>query len=517
MNALQTLFHQPWVARLGWTMLHSLWQGALLAGLLAALRTSSAKMRYGLACGALAGMTAAPVLTFLWLSGASVPSAAALAQPAAPAGAGGSPSLLLPDAWDWISPRLGTAWLLGAALCSLRLFGGWLSNARLRRRQLRPAPAEWSAIVDRLMSAAGAVRRVQLRVSARIEVPVVVGWLRPMILVPAGAVTGMPAALLEGLLAHEVAHILRNDYLVNLLQSAAEAVLFYHPAVWWVSRRIRLEREHCCDDAAVQAMGGDALGYAHALAALESWRPAHRYAMAASGGSLRLRIRRLVAPRTDEPASGGAWVLGAALLLAIGSAAVYGFQAGATPAAAEPVVEQRAIWVDTVKQGDFAIEVRGLGTVTSAGSADIDVAKVQARNVVVGQSVLMAFLRRKETVTGRLQALVAGKNGNLVTANVALLAPLPGGVATGDPVDAVIKVGEVRNTVYVGRPVSGRSNGTDSLFKLDSDGHTARRVNVQFGQASVNVIEVKSGLQPGDRVILNDMSAYRNYNTITVK
>src|ERR1700677_2488212 len=112
---------------------------------------------------------------------------------------------------------------------------------------------------------------------------------------PGGALAGLPVDQVEALLAHELAHIWRNDYLVNLLQSVAEAVLFYHPAVWWVSEQIRAERELCCDDLAVAACGGDVLTYARALAGVESFRPAHTdTVLAANGGSLVSRIRRLI-------------------------------------------------------------------------------------------------------------------------------------------------------------------------------------------------------------------------------
>jgi beta-lactamase regulating signal transducer with metallopeptidase domain len=86
---------------------------------------------------------------------------------------------------------------------------------------------------------------VQLLVSPLVEVPTVVGWLRPVILAPVGALTGLSPDHVEALLAHELAHIRRCDYLVNMLQSVAEALLFYHPAVWWISGEIRAERELC--------------------------------------------------------------------------------------------------------------------------------------------------------------------------------------------------------------------------------------------------------------------------------
>jgi Zn-dependent protease with chaperone function len=146
----------------------------------------------------------------------------------------------------------------------------------------------------------GVTRPVRVLQSAIVQVPAVIGWLRPVVLLPASALTGLTPLQLDALLAHELAHVRRCDYLVNLVQSMIETLLFYHPAVWWVSRRVRQEREHCCDDLAVSVCG-DAFAYARALVGMEGLRaPAPSFAMAAGGGSLLDRIRRLVAPVTPE-------------------------------------------------------------------------------------------------------------------------------------------------------------------------------------------------------------------------
>ena len=125
--------------------------------------------------------------------------------------------------------------------------------------------------------------------STLVEVPMVIGWLRPVILLPVAATTGLSSEQLEAILAHELAHVARRDYLVNLLQSVVETLLFYHPAVWWVSNQIRVEREHCCDDIAV-AVSGNVLVYARALTELEELRgrsPAPSLALGGDGGALR--------------------------------------------------------------------------------------------------------------------------------------------------------------------------------------------------------------------------------------
>jgi len=173
---------------------------------------------------------------------------------------------------------------------------------------------------------------VRLLVSALVQVPTVVGWLRPVVLLPVGAIGGLPPEYLEALLLHELAHIRRHDYLVNILQGVAEALLFYHPAVWWVSGQIRAERELCCDDVAV-SVSGDALTVARALAQLESYRPAHfGPAVAASGGSLPIRIARLLGrSRPSVRAGMGPGVLVVAILLAAAAYGLFG-QSEAHPA-----------------------------------------------------------------------------------------------------------------------------------------------------------------------------------------
>ena len=169
-------------------------------------------------------------------------------------------------------------------------------------------------------------RPVRLLVSPLLQAPAVVGWLRPVVLAPVGALAGLPPEQIEALLLHELAHIRRHDYLVNIAQSAIEALLFYHPAVWWVSGHIRAERELCCDDMAVSATG-DPVTFARALAELklESARTSHLSPdMAATGGSLSHRIARLLGqsgPESNTVSRPG--IFAAAALPAIAALALY--------------------------------------------------------------------------------------------------------------------------------------------------------------------------------------------------
>ena len=221
-------------------------------------------------------------------------------------------------------------WLAGAMAFWVRLMGGWVVAARMRSTLVRAAPPEWRQMLGELGAQIGLSRPVRLLVSALVQVPTVVGWLRPVVLVPVGALAGLPAEYMEALLMHELAHIRRHDYLVNILQSVAEALLFYHPAVWWVSGQIRAERELCCDDIAASATG-DVLTYARALAGLESFRPAHLHAIAANGGSLADRIARLLGqPRPASQSHSGTGILVITILLAITAFGLFG-QSDAAP------------------------------------------------------------------------------------------------------------------------------------------------------------------------------------------
>ena len=341
MNAVQMLSSTAWVERLGWTLVHFLWQGLAIALLYAAARRimarrSSPNGRYLLACAALAAMMAAPLATwrFIQQPDASPASPYHIRNiPPAPSTIGVD-AATLPDSVRATVPSAQPAqllawimivWLAGAAAFWVRLAGGWVVAARMRSMLVRRAPPEWQQILGKLGARIGLSRPVRLLVSALVQVPTVVGWLRPVVLVPVGALGGLPPEHLEALLLHELAHIRRHDYLVNILQSAAEALLFYHPAVWWVSGHIRAERELCCDDVAV-SVSGDALTYACALAQLESYRPAHLgAAVAANGGSLSDRIARLLGQsRPSSHTALGPGVLAVAVLLV---AAAYGLYA----------------------------------------------------------------------------------------------------------------------------------------------------------------------------------------------
>jgi beta-lactamase regulating signal transducer with metallopeptidase domain len=337
---------RPEARTLALTLLHFVWQGALVAGLLAAanllLVKASARTRYAAACGALLAMLAMPLATAWTLGQPSRPAVtdASFERPAGASLAEGTPSARGParsdEALTRSAPWIVLAWLAGVGLLSVRAAGGWVVAGRVARRQTRPAPPLWESRVRELAVRLSIRQPVRLLESLRVEVPSAIGALRPVILLPAGIATGMTTEQLDALLAHELAHVRRRDYLVNLLQVAAETLLFYHPAVWWVSHRIRVERENACDDLAVEATG-DASRYARALVALEEKRPA-RFASGLAvalfgtrdGRGLGDRVRRLF-PRA-ESSSARSTPRPLAALVALGGALAAGASSVVVPA-----------------------------------------------------------------------------------------------------------------------------------------------------------------------------------------
>jgi beta-lactamase regulating signal transducer with metallopeptidase domain len=318
----EVIFTHPYLHALGWALLHFLWQGALLAlllaGLLRLLRGRSANARYLAACAALLLMLVSPAVTFWRTSRQTVASAVderslAAARPTnvtaatgplpkradRPEGVDGEEKYGFRDRHfvgrlEALLPWLILAWMLGVAFLTARVFGGLFYTFRLTRFASNLLETGWQERLASLSKQLGLKRPVRLLQSALVQVPTTIGWLRPVILLPASALTGLTPQQLELILAHELSHIRRHDYLVNLFQIAAETLLFYHPAVWWVSRQVRIEREHACDDMAV-ALFGDPLAYARALTRIERMRRQKvLLAIAADGGKLTARILRLI-------------------------------------------------------------------------------------------------------------------------------------------------------------------------------------------------------------------------------
>src|SRR6266851_4199978 len=291
---------------LGWTLLHFLWQGAGLAALFTAACAvwRSAAARYALAVGALVLMMASPVVTFSWLRSQTNPAVRTGAGGAATwAGTSTQNATALPGSHAPVAESraerttgmlwLVEAWFLGVLFLSRRTAGGLFLIARMRRKENKQVGGELYARCLALQRRMGLDRVIGYCKCHRLDAPAVLGWFRPAVLLPVRALTALTEEQIEAVIAHELAHIRRFDSFVNLFQIATETLLFYHPAVWWVSGRIRAEREHCCDDEAI-AICGDAVNYARALTMMEEWRTAPALMMAANRSPLVERVVRLL-------------------------------------------------------------------------------------------------------------------------------------------------------------------------------------------------------------------------------
>jgi type II secretory pathway component GspD/PulD (secretin)/beta-lactamase regulating signal transducer with metallopeptidase domain len=346
MLILQDILSQEIVQRLGWSLLHFIWQAAavalILTILLRVLRKSTANLRYIIACLALALIVLLPVIT-LRLVPVSLPLTAAhfapalaptvlpmeempapetivIAKPYQPESVTVAPAIPLKqravDTFEPALPYIVSGWLIGVFGLSIWHLGGWTQLQRLKRRMVKQVDSTLLKNLKVLTQKLKVKQTVQLMESALIQIPTVVGWLRPVILLPASALTGLSSEQLEAIIAHELAHIKRFDYLINILQTVVEILGFYHPAVWWVSHKIRAERENCCDDIAV-SISGDRLSYAGALASMEEIRvDGGKLAVAATGGNLFRRICRLLGKDSTDN-TGLSWVPAATAILLI--------------------------------------------------------------------------------------------------------------------------------------------------------------------------------------------------------
>ncbi|HEX7190889.1 MAG TPA: M56 family metallopeptidase [Thermoanaerobaculia bacterium] len=327
-----SIFSGPLAQSIGWALLHLVWQGAIVAAILASalalMARRTANARYAISCAALAllpllaGVTAwrayeEPPLP-LENSGA-VLRAQTLPLDVAKAAAVHATRATLRSfgeiAHDAL-PNVVLLWLVGVTILSIRLVVSWGRIKKLARTA-SPATDAWQKTLTRLADAIALRRGVAILESAAVEVPTVIGWLKPLILLPMSTISALKPEEIEMLLAHELAHIRRHDFFVNLMQTAVETLMFYHPAAWWISHRIRIEREHCCDDMAIETCGS-ALRYARALTHLEELR-AHQaeLALAANGGSLLTRIRRLVTSSDDSTSDTSRWGAAAAVLAVV--------------------------------------------------------------------------------------------------------------------------------------------------------------------------------------------------------
>ena len=364
---IEPLLDTPLVQSIGWALIRFIWQGtaiglatAIALRLIAGARPT---MRYAVGCFSLVLMLIVPIAevfsdrTSDSLNVVSVATAAGAAVPSLPI--------------NRLLPTTVIVWLAGVLLLSIRLIAACAGVERLKRAT-RAVDATVALRVQSLAHRFGIDKPVRVFESALVRVPTVVGYLRPVILLPASVITGLAPAYLDAVLAHELAHVRRHDYLINTLQSLVETLLFYHPAVWWCSRQIRIEREHCCDDMVVEA-GGNRVAYAAALAQLEELRGLQpMLSLNASGGRLVDRIRRLLGESPMKERRLTTWTIVAALAVVTAVVVTPGrsvvdaselVQVPAPPAAPAPPAGVRdagtfetADWADYVRETQAALD-----------------------------------------------------------------------------------------------------------------------------------------------------------------
>ena len=372
-----------WVQIAGWVLLHFLWQGSLVAivavTVLRFCRLGSSNIRYVVACFALAAMLAAPLMTAYVLAAQSAPatfrSASALVDAGRSVAERGATLEGLRIAQEALAksagfsaledyfPLIVSVWLAGVSVLLVHTFRGWYHIRRLHKAALAWTPSSWQLPANRLAQRLALRKAVRVVEFSTVDVPTVLGWLRPVIILPVAAVAQLPPAQVEAILAHELAHVRRHDYLVNLLQRVAEAVLFYHPAIWWISARVREEREHCCDDLAIDICG-DRDNYAIALAELERQRTtAPVLGLAATDGPLLNRIRRILQVSGPERIQAPNWTLTLAL------AAVFALVVGG-PQRSPTLLAQATTNVANALTPSFRAgwsDAMGSGSITSTG------------------------------------------------------------------------------------------------------------------------------------------------------
>ncbi|HPG38000.1 MAG TPA: M56 family metallopeptidase [bacterium] len=337
---INQLFIEKLVTILGWTILHSLWQGVVcglaLVVILLLLQDQSPKFKYNCTLLIALVFTLISVCTFGFLYHNYAPG-----QPTIIAVTSNdiiSPVVLVPgnsnslqEIQPWYAnfivlqrylPLIVFFWGVGVLLLSIRFTGGLIYAQRLKSHALIPSPAHWQERVNQLAAKISVRQSIMLLQSAKVKIPLVIGYIKPVILLPLGYLTGLPQNQVEAILAHELAHISRKDYLVNIIYSMITILFFYHPVIWWITAIIRRERENCCDDLAI-ALTGDQITMARALSTVyeKQLTPATAMAFFQHKKGLLNRIKRITRKSTPEiNPLGGALV---SFLIIIGALIVF--------------------------------------------------------------------------------------------------------------------------------------------------------------------------------------------------
>jgi len=328
----ESLINSPLLAALAITLIHFLWQGALVAlvlkTLLSLISFQKSQLRYALSSLAMIGCLLLPAITFFVIYDIELRQTTSLVHALPLLDQHFYLEQMQANTWymEWLEflPALSIVWLTIVCVLALKLIIELYNVNKLPMQGCIAADKALQTRFDMLIKKVGLSRKVVLLLSSKTNVPMAIGWLKPVVLIPFSMLSGLSPQQLDMLLLHELAHIRRHDYLVNFLQTLVEILLFFHPAVRWVSKQMRNEREYCSDDIAVQH-SGSSVAYAHTLADTASLCQQHRHhhsipnmAMAASGGDLKQRVVRLLDQQhCTKSTDSGKWLASFTILISI--------------------------------------------------------------------------------------------------------------------------------------------------------------------------------------------------------
>lgn len=313
---------EPFAKKIGWVCLHSIWQAVIVASVLAiCLRLiprntyAALNARYLIATFSLVALPIFAIGTYLSIDLEPLETrtevvaiaVAPIAETLVPGV--GVPEILeriLSTVEPWL-PWASLVWAIGVTIAAIRIAIGWIVMRRIVQRAGRPTDDTWRICIQKISQAIGVRTVVTVLISSDISSPVVFGWIKPVILWPAWALTGISPSMIDAIITHELAHVRRHDMVVNALQLCVDVLFFHHPAAWWISAQVRSEREHCADELAIAAMESAKIGtrvfYAQSLLTLEENRNLSAFAMAANGGKLIHRIRRIAGVDQTSPST----------------------------------------------------------------------------------------------------------------------------------------------------------------------------------------------------------------------
>ncbi|MFA7227460.1 MAG: M56 family metallopeptidase [Melioribacteraceae bacterium] len=343
MNFIYDFFPDRLIETIGWTIFHSLWQSIVVAILLGSAllmtRSNNSQLRYKLSSIALFVMFVISLSTFAYLYSSDSVQAAGIYNSASgifsdsksvnavtPANTAQDldPASVLKNYFEQNISAIVTVWLAGFILFSFRFAGGIFYVRRLKNAGLISPEKFWADRLNILSQKLDLTRLVRLFESCKVKTPVTIGYLKPVILLPLGMLTGLPQDQIEAIIIHELAHIKRYDFLINLFQTFIETIFFYHPVVWWISSAIKSERENCCDDMTLKLCGGSLI-YFKALYNLQQMSlDENGLALAVTGKKNQLfrRINRMNS-NNKNTSYGIKFASFAALLLLIAAASLY--------------------------------------------------------------------------------------------------------------------------------------------------------------------------------------------------